>query len=338
MTKKLLLLLLLCATAPKDAAVVARIGSVAVTREEVLKNAAVRLQNVDEERRQCLEQHDRERDDALAASLRNVVRRRLLDLEAAKRGVTVAALLASVTPAAVSDDDVRRFRDANARRFAPDANEADVIAAIRTHLTNEAHAEAVDRLYAELELAHGARYLLDARRVDVKADGPSDGPPSAPVTVVVFGDYECPACSTFAPLLGRLRQDHGDALRVVSRQFPLPMHPNARRAAEASLCVAKQGKFQAMHDALYAEERELTPAVLREVAIAAKADAEVYDRCVASRETAAEVERDVAAAIGAGVNGTPTVFVNGRLFGGGPYTELSSLVREERVRASTASR
>jgi protein-disulfide isomerase len=333
MTKKLLLLLLLCAAGRGGAETVARIGSVAVTREEVLKNAAVRLQKVDEGRRECIEQHDRERDDALAASLRNVVRRRLLDLEAARRGVTVAALLASVTPQAISDDEVRRFRTANARLFAPEANEEEVVAAIRTHLTNEAQADAVDRLYAELELAHGARYLLDARRVDVKPEGPSDGPATAPVTVVVFGDFECPACSSFAPLLDRLRQDHGDSVRIVSRQFPLSMHPNARRAAEASLCAAKQGKFRAMHDALFAEERELTPEVLREAAVAAKVDVEVYDRCVASHETAADVERDVAAASSAGVNATPTVFVNGRLFAGGPYTQLSSLVREERVRA-----
>lgn len=332
MTKKVLLLLLLVIAARGEAEVVARIGSAPITREEVLKNAAVRLEKTDEARRRCVAQSDRERDDVLAVSLRNVVRRRLLDLEAKRRGVTALQLIESIQPAAVSDDDVRRFREANARLFAPDAKEEEVAAAIRRHLSGEARAEAVDRLYAELERAHGARYLLDARRYDVQSKGPADGPATAPVTVVVFGDFECPACGAFAPTLKRLRQDHGDTVRIVARHFPLSSHANARRAAEASLCVARQEKYWAMHDALFAETRELTAEVLRDAAINTKVDLEAYDRCVASRETAAEVERDIAAARAAEVDGTPAIFVNGRLFTGGRYSELSSLVRAELVR------
>src|SRR5690606_14570992 len=93
--------------------------------------------------------------------------------------------------------------------------------------------------------------------VVVEAVGPSRGPADAPVTIVEFSDFECPFCGRANPTIEQVEKAYPDQVRVVFRDFPLPMHPHARKAAEAGHCANEQGKFWELHDKMFANQRAL---------------------------------------------------------------------------------
>lgn len=151
------------------------------------------------------------------------------------------------------------------------------------------------------------------------------GDPSAPVTVVEYGDYECPYCAAAAPVLRRLVEDSGGQVRLVFRNFPLAdRHPHALTAALAAEAAGGQGAFWPMHDLLFARQERLDDAALRAYAEELGLDG---DRVVgeAAQPFGDKVEADFAAGLAAGVGGTPTVIIDGRLFDG--RMELGALRR-----------
>jgi protein-disulfide isomerase len=140
-----------------------------------------------------------------------------------------------------------------------------------------------------------------------------DGPAGAPLELVMYGDFQCPYCSAAQGILRRVRGRLDGRLRFAFRHFPLgEIHPDARRAAEASEAAAAQGRFWEMHDALYGLRGQLS---LEDIARAAGTVpgldvARLRDE-VERGVHAARVERDLAGGRAAGVPGTPTFFVNG---------------------------
>jgi NhaA family Na+:H+ antiporter len=139
-----------------------------------------------------------------------------------------------------------------------------------------------------------------------------DGPPGAPLELVMYGDFQCPFCNAAQPILRRVRDRLDGRLRFAFRHFPLTgVHPDAQRAAEASEAAAAQGAFWPMHDALYAARGVLGLDAVLAAAASVEIDVERVRAELASGLHAARVERDVQTALAAGVNGTPTFFVNG---------------------------
>jgi len=179
--------------------------------------------------------------------------------------------------------------------------------------------------------------LLEPPRTRVAATGPSKGPEDAPITIVEFSDFECPFCSRINPTLAQVRQNYADQVRIVFRQYPLPMHPNAVKAAEASLCAHEQGKFWEMHDVMFADQQQLGVEQLKAKASGIGLDPEDFNQCLDSGEYADEVQADLAAGAEAGVSGTPAMFVNGiPISGAVPYDQLSSVIDEELARKGVA--
>jgi protein-disulfide isomerase len=151
------------------------------------------------------------------------------------------------------------------------------------------------------------------------------GDRNAPLTVVEYGDYECPYCAAAAPVLRRLVEESDGGVRLVFRNFPLAdRHPYALTAALAAEAASAQGAFWPMHDLLFARQERLDDAALRAYAIELGLDGE---RVVgeAAQPFGDKVEADFAAGLAAGVGGTPTVFVDGRLYSG--RMELGALRR-----------
>ena len=109
---------------------------------------------------------------------------------------------------------------------------------------------------------------------------PSRGNPTAPVTVVEFADFECPPCGRMYPQLEEALETYGDRARVVFRQFPLAMHPHARRAAEASMAARAQGRFWELADRLFRNQKALDDASLRKYAVECGLDAERFGRAI----------------------------------------------------------
>ena len=153
--------------------------------------------------------------------------------------------------------------------------------------------------------------------------GPDDhtlGPIHAPVTLVEYGDYECPHCGRAHIVLQTVLSGLGNQVRFIFRNFPLAeVHPHAQVAAEAAESVAAHGgndAFWAMHDALYENQDALETNDLLEYALAAGVEPALVASDLASGAMTNRVRKDFRSGIRSGVNGTPTFFVNGRRFSG----------------------
>ncbi|MBR7833227.1 thioredoxin domain-containing protein [Actinospica durhamensis] len=148
--------------------------------------------------------------------------------------------------------------------------------------------------------------------------GPADhviGPDDAPITVVEYGDYECPYCGQAYPVTKELINRFGLRLRFVFRNLPLAdMHPHAQHAAEAAEAAALQDRFWPMHDLLYENQQNLQDDALLDYARQAGADAEAVEQALVQGATRKRVEADLESALRSGANGTPTFFVNGQRY------------------------
>jgi protein-disulfide isomerase len=138
------------------------------------------------------------------------------------------------------------------------------------------------------------------------------GPADAPVTLVEYGDYECPYCGAAYPIVKQVQARMGDRVRFVFRNFPITTsHPHAEQAAEAAEAAAAQGRFWEMHDVLYENQRRLGDQDLRGYAEQVGLNVDSFDRDLAEHVHAARVREDFMSGARSGVNGTPTFYING---------------------------
>jgi protein-disulfide isomerase len=154
------------------------------------------------------------------------------------------------------------------------------------------------------------------------------GPDDAPVTLVEYGDYECPSCGSAHPILLAVRERMGRRLRFVFRDFPLSeIHPHAMHAAEAAEAAADQGKFWEMHDALFENQEALEDSDLIRYAQALGLDPERVKMELVSGAHEKRVREQFRSGVRSGVNGTPTFFINGIRYDGSwdPDTLIEAL-------------
>jgi protein-disulfide isomerase len=138
------------------------------------------------------------------------------------------------------------------------------------------------------------------------------GPADAAVTLVEYGDYECPHCGRAYPIVKQIQKKMGRRLRFVFRNFPLKeSHPHAEHAAEAAEAGAAQGKFWEMHDRLFERQFALEDSSLVEYAAELGLDVERFVRELAAGTYGPRVREDFRSGVSSGVNGTPTFFING---------------------------
>ena len=165
-----------------------------------------------------------------------------------------------------------------------------------------------------------------SQQIDITG-APVRGKADAPVTLVVFSDFECPWCAKLEPLLAQLLAANADTVRVVFKHLPLPMHPQAEPAALAAIAAQRQGKFWEMHDALFAVQ-QWTPAAITETATRIKLDMTRFQADLNSQETRMQLAKDKADAQAAEVAATPSVFVNGRPVRERSLPALQAMVNE----------
>ena len=225
------------------------------------------------------------------------------ELEEAKLGVLAAALLAALLAWAVFRVIRRIPDDVRARQMSSTADDL-------LDLSDE----------------------VDPERDHIR------GPESAPVTLVEYGDYECPYCGQAEVVIRQLLDDFGDELRYVWRHLPLSdVHFNAQMAAEGAEAAAAQGAFWSMHDRLLAEQDELTTTDVKRHAKELGLDVERFWDELRRREYAERVDEDVASADASGVAGTPSFFINGQRHQGAYDVEtLARAVRTARARSLRA--
>ncbi|MGH7580314.1 MAG: DsbA family protein [Gemmatimonadales bacterium] len=143
------------------------------------------------------------------------------------------------------------------------------------------------------------------------------GPADARVTLVEYGDFECPHCGALHSLLQAARKAFGGNLRLVFRHFPLrSSHPHALAAAKAAEAAAEQGKFWEMHDRLFQRQTELEDEDLTRHARKIGLDLGRFERELGARAHEVRIREDLASAAQSGANGTPSLFINGERYEG----------------------
>jgi protein-disulfide isomerase len=154
-------------------------------------------------------------------------------------------------------------------------------------------------------------------QIPVNENDHSQGPEDAPVTLIEYGDYQCPYCGKAHPIVKRLQEALQDDLRFVFRNFPLTqVHPMAMPAAQAAEAATFQDKFWEMHDYIFEHQSELSPEGLLQFAIDLQMDPEQLAADMERPEVKQKIERDFKYGVRSGVNGTPTFFINGVRYDG----------------------
>jgi protein-disulfide isomerase len=255
----------------------------------------------------------------------------LLSQEAQKRQLTPRALLDAEVAAKkrpVTDAEALAFYNENKARINGE------FAQIKTQIVGyleEQQAGNLEKALAErLRAAAGVQTFLREPVAPVYQiaidDQPAKGAANAAVTVVEFTDLQCPSCAAMHPAVERLAAEYGDRVRFVVRDFPLAIHAEARKAAEAAEAAREQGKYWEYVSVLYRNQSALSVAKLKEYATQVGLDRAKFDAALDGGRFSEKVQRDVTDGNRVGVSGTPSFFVNGRFVEERSYEALKAAI------------
>ena len=253
----------------------------------------------------------------------------LLNQEAQKRKITTEALLdAEVKPKPVTEQQAQTFYDQNKDRVSGDF--AQTKDAIKQYLEQIEVRQAERAFVEKLRATATIQVFLVAPESPVFAistnDQPSLGSADAPVTIVAFTDYQCPSCAAMHPVLEQLVKEYGSKVRLVTRDFPLSQHTEAFKAAEAAEAAREQGKYWEYIQILLRNQSALSVEKLKGYATELALDRTRFDKALDTGKFAEAVQRDLEDGVKLGINGTPTIFINGRRVSAKGYEELKATI------------
>jgi len=257
----------------------------------------------------------------------------LLAQEAQKKGVTTRALLDAELSAkvpAVTEAQAQEFYNQNKDRISGEF--ADLKTQIIQYMREEKE-QAATVAYAE-QLWRAGTVQMNLMAPESPAfsiamdDQPAKGNAKALVTIVEFTDFECPSCAQQHPVLERIVSEFGDRVRLVVRDFPLSQHANARRAAEAAEAAREQGKYWEYVSVLFRNQSALGVDKLREYATQVGLDRTKFDASLDSSKFSEKVQRDLIDGRKLGINGTPTLYINGKRLSNNSYETLKSAIEQ----------
>lgn len=177
------------------------------------------------------------------------------------------------------------------------------------------------------------KLLEDPVQISV-AGAPSQGPETARVVLVEFSDFECPYCAKATSEIKQIMAAYPKDVRLVYKQFPLPMHPHAGLAALASLAAQEQGKFWPLHDQMFGHFRELSREHILSWAHDLGLDIPKFTAALDNPKYRTEVDKDLQDGEFAGVNGTPALFINGKHFNGPIALAVLKPILDEEIKTS----
>jgi protein-disulfide isomerase len=290
----------------------ASIGDQAITMQDVRDRIGPALERLDV-------QYQRARSQMLDSALHSVLSERVLALASKKEGKSVDEMLAAeVGSLEPTDVEVSTWYQENQLRLGGrsiDQLRPQILDFLRKQKRREAAEKLQDRLTNDLKVT--VNFELYRPTFD-NTGAPTLGNKDAAVTLVEFSDFQCPFCKGFAPTLHQVAKEFGDKVLVVYRQYPIvSLHPNAPKAAEASLCANEQGKFWELHDVMFNEQDRLDVSSLKEKARRLGMNQKNFDSCLDSGKYVEQVQRDQAEGMKLGIAGTPAVFLNGIELKGG---------------------
>ncbi len=311
---------------------VAKIGGKAITAgelDEAVKKDLAQLEQQYQEQRYQIRRNQ----------LESMLRQRAFDEKAKAKGVTREELVNQEVSGKIpdpSDDEIRALYDrakAGGQQLPPlEQVKPDISRFIKNQKGQGMLAEYYEQLKKDMDI----QMLLPAYqppKVAVEATGPSKGPATAPITIVEFSDFECPYCVKAEATVKDVLAAYPGKIRLVYRDYPLPMHAKAPKAAEAAHCAQDQGKYWEMHDKLFTQGAKLEVPDLKAHAREVGLDGGKFDQCLDSGEKAKLVDGHKKAGDDAGVSGTPAFFVNGRLLSGAQPLEAFKAIIDEELKA-----
>jgi protein-disulfide isomerase len=301
-----------------SANVVAEIGGHSITTDELMQKEAGKLLQA------RYKYYLAERD-----ALEQFINDQLLEMQAKKESVSVDELLKKHVSATVkepTEDQLKFYYEGVQTEESYEVARPNILETIHQLRANKAKEAYITALRAD----YGVVVELNQPTGRVEAgNNPRLGSEKAPVQIVEFADYECPYCQKVSDDLTKLRDQFGSQVSLVYKDYPLPMHPMAERAAEAARCAGLQGKFWEFHDSLF-ESKKLQVSELKQEARTLKLDTARFDQCLESGEQASLVKRDVMEGQRLGLTGTPSFFINGHFMSGAiGYTKLRETVLQE---------
>jgi protein-disulfide isomerase len=302
--------------------VVATVGTHSITQEDVDRSV---LQSVNPARLYDL------RKDALDRLINDY----LLTQAAKQAHVTPDAYLRSqIHSKKITEADAKKFYNGNKDRFGKTSFDQVKIRLI-VALQQQEDSQQIDQALAKLRASQNVKIALEAPRVAVVSTGhPSLGAKDAPITMVEFGDFQCPFCRASENSVKEVRAKYGDKVRVVYMDFPLGIHAHAMDAANAARCAGEQDKFWQYHDAMFADQSKLAPADLKASGAKLGLDAKKFGACLDKAKYQPQIQQDMAEATKLGVTGTPTFFINGReITGVQPAQKFEDIIDDEMAKA-----
>lgn len=301
-----------------DSSVVAEIGGRKVTENELEQKEAGKL--LQAKYKYYLAERD---------VLQQFIDDQLLDMQAKKEGVTLDELFkrhVAINVPEPTEDQLRFYYEGVQTDESYESARPNIISTVHTLRTKKAQEAYIADLRAQYAVV--VELSQPSAKVDV-AGAERLGPETAAVQIIEFADYECPYCQKVNDDLRRVREQFGNQVSVVYKDFPLPMHPLAARAAEAARCAGSQGKFWEFHDSLF-QTKKLHTTELKEEARALNLDADRFNKCLDSGEETAVVKKDSQEAQRLGLSGTPSFFINGHFMSGSiGYEKLRDTVLQE---------
>jgi protein-disulfide isomerase len=288
-----------------DENVVAKVGGVTVTMADLEQEESAMLLSAHYQYYQ-----------AETKALNDLIDKKLLEQKAASEHLSVEQLLDREINSKVKDpteDQMKVYYEGVETDQPYEAVREKILEKIRQLRTAKARAQYLQTLHT----ATTVYIVLAPPSVMLEASNPqmTEGPERAPVTVVEFADYECPYCQKVAPAVQQLAADFRNQVAFAFKDFPLPMHARAEKAAEAARCASQQNKFWEYHDELF-RSKELDIDQLKAQARALKLDSEQFDKCLDSGEASTAVDQDRKEGTRLGINGTPSFFINGHFMSG----------------------
>ncbi|HXZ78758.1 MAG TPA: thioredoxin domain-containing protein [Terriglobales bacterium] len=315
------------ATAQDASEVVSEVNGVKITRGELEQKEANRLLQV---RYQTYL--------AESQALEDLIDQHLLEMQAAKEKITVDQLLDREVNSKVknpTEDQLQVYYEGLGTKEPYESMKDKILDHIRQMRLAKAKTAYLQTLRTQASIV---TTLAPPKADFALGDAPRQGPESAPVTLVEFADFECPYCAKVYPQLKKLREEFGDKVSIAFKNYPLPMHAHAEKAAEAARCAGDQGKYWEYHDLLFTEKQLELPQ-LKKYATELGLDAKSFDKCLDSGQHAAEIQKEVAEGRQLGINATPSFFINGHFFtGAADYNTLRSMVAQQLANAKPAPR
>src|SRR5215470_15185257 len=286
-----------------EGASVATVGDRTITRAELEEHVRPKLIEIENERYE-----------ALREGLDEMIADELVKREAKARGISTEELekqeIAGKTPAP-TDAEIQKVYDENKAQLG--AQTLDQVKPRIVEYLKDQHAEERKAAFIEeLKKKYKTTVALRPPVVEVATAGRPErgGGAKAPVTIVEFSDYQCPFCKRAEGVVDQVMTTYGDKVRLVFRDYPLPMHPQARPAAEAANCANAQGKFWEYHAKLFANQSALGEDKLKEYAQEVGLDPAKFAECLAQKPFSAAIDKDMSEATKLGINGTPAFFIN----------------------------